>query len=146
MTRADDGQNGPMAEPPIVDAPLFVDTDLLRRAGDLRSSAVEALDPGVAAAVERRNRELVGVPVRDGVAEPVVADDALAVVLDVAEQFVLDVHGITDERFARLSDHFDHAQVVALMFHMALVDGFAKLEQASGTELPDVTRSMEDQP
>ncbi|MEM8746502.1 MAG: hypothetical protein AAGF91_07350 [Actinomycetota bacterium] len=135
-----------MAEPPIVDAPLFVDTDLLRRAGDLRSSAVAALDPGVADAVERRIRELVGVPVRDGVAEPVVADDALAVVLDVAEQFVLDVHGITDERFARLSDHFDHAQVVALMFHMALVDGFAKLEQSSGTELPDVTRSMEDQP
>ncbi|MEM9747161.1 MAG: hypothetical protein AAF945_10760 [Actinomycetota bacterium] len=140
-----------MAEPPIVDAPLFVDTDLLRRAGDLRASAVAALDPGVADAVERRIRELVGVPVRDGVAEPVVAepvvaDDALAVVLDVAEQFVLDVHGITDERFARLSDHFDHAQVVALMFHMALVDGFAKLEQSSGTELPDVARSMEDQP
>ena len=135
-----------MADPTGLDTSLFTDTELLRRAAALRADAVAALDPGLAEAVARRIRELVGVPVADGVADPGIDEDALAVVLDVAEQFVLDVHGITDERFARLSDHFDHSQVVALMFHMALVDGFAKLEQSSGTELPDVTRSMEDQP
>jgi hypothetical protein len=54
--------------------------------------------------------------------------DAERVVIDVAEQFLVDVHGLTDAQFARLSDHYTPAEQVAIVFHLALVDGFTKLD------------------
>ena len=47
----------------------------------------------------------------------------------VAEQFVIDVHGVTDEQFATLKAHYDEPQIVAMLFHMALADGLGKLEK-----------------
>lgn len=54
-------------------------------------------------------------------------DEAERVVLDLAEQFVLDAHAITDARFARLSEFYTPADQVAILFHLALADGFTKL-------------------
>ena len=47
----------------------------------------------------------------------------------VAEQFVIDVHGVTDEQFAGLKSHYDEPQIVAMLFRMALTDGLGKLEK-----------------
>ena len=54
--------------------------------------------------------------------------EAERVVIDVAEQFLVDVHGLTDSGFARLSEHYTPAEQVAIVFHLALVDGFTKLD------------------
>jgi len=47
----------------------------------------------------------------------------------IAEQFVVDVHGVTDSQFAALKQHFDEPQIVAMLFRMALADGLGKLEK-----------------
>ena len=52
-------------------------------------------------------------------------------VVAVAEQFVIDVHGVTDEQFARLKKHFQEPEIVAMLFRMALSDGLAKLEKVA---------------
>lgn len=121
---------------------LFTSTPLLERADDLRERAADAVPAGVAAVVERRVRTILGLDIgapsspAEGSDESTVDPDAAAVVVDVVEQFMIDVHGLTDERFARLGDHFTDAEQVAIMFHLALVDGFAKMELAAGTSLP----------
>ena len=52
-------------------------------------------------------------------------------VVAVAEQFVIDVHGVTDEQFARLKNHFQEPEIVALLFRMALSDGLTKFEKVA---------------
>lgn len=47
----------------------------------------------------------------------------------IAEQFVIDVHGVTDRQFAALKQHYDEPQIVAMLFRMALADGLGKLEK-----------------
>lgn len=47
----------------------------------------------------------------------------------IAEQFVIDVHGVTDQQFSALKEHYDEPQIVALLFRMALADGLGKLEK-----------------
>ena len=54
-----------------------------------------------------------------------------AIVHEIAEQFVLDVHGVTDAQFDRLKEHFSQADIVALLFRMALADGLGKLEKVA---------------
>jgi hypothetical protein len=56
-------------------------------------------------------------------------DAAEQTVVDVAEQFALDVHGIDDSSIARLGEHYTPAEQVAIMFRMAFADGFAKLRR-----------------
>lgn len=58
-------------------------------------------------------------------------DAAESVVRDIAEQFVLDVHGVSDQQFARLKDHFAEPEIVAMLFRMALADGLGKLEKVA---------------
>ena len=53
------------------------------------------------------------------------------VVLEVAEQFVIDVHGVTDEGFARLREHYDTPDILAMLFQMALCDGFTKFNKVA---------------
>ncbi len=60
--------------------------------------------------------------------------DAERMVLDVAEQFVVDVHGLTDESFSRLRMHFGDDDIVAIMFHLACLDGFGKLDAVTASE------------
>jgi hypothetical protein len=56
------------------------------------------------------------------------------VVLDIAEQFVIDVHGVTDEGFARLRDHYDTPDILAMLFQMALCDGFTKFTKVASAD------------
>jgi hypothetical protein len=51
-------------------------------------------------------------------------------VLDVVEVFVADVHALTDQQFDALGQHYRPSDVVAIMFHAGLCDGFAKHEIA----------------
>jgi hypothetical protein len=55
--------------------------------------------------------------------------DAEQVVVDVTEQFLIDAHGIDDSLIARLSGHYNPAEQVAIMFHLALADGFTKFNR-----------------
>jgi hypothetical protein len=41
------------------------------------------------------------------------------------------VHGVTEEQFASLKNHFDEPQIVAMLFRMALTDGLGKLEKVA---------------
>ena len=52
-------------------------------------------------------------------------------VVDLAEQFVLDVHSVTDEQFAALREHYETPEILAMLFQMAMNDGFNKLEKVS---------------
>jgi len=56
---------------------------------------------------------------------------AESVVAEISEQFVIDVHGVSDEQFARLKKHFQEPEIVAMLFRMALSDGLAKLEKVA---------------
>lgn len=47
-------------------------------------------------------------------------------VVAVAEQFLLDAHGIDDAMIDGLRRWYSDPEVVAIMFHLGLVDGFAK--------------------
>lgn len=76
--------------------------------------------------IEARVAQLLGAP-GAGAGLPDDLTPAETVAIEVAEQFVVDVHGITDERFARLGEHFSPAEQVAIVFHLALTDGFTKL-------------------
>lgn len=49
----------------------------------------------------------------------------------IAEQFVIDVHGVTDAQFAALKEHYDEPEIVAMLFRMALADGLGKLERVA---------------
>lgn len=57
-------------------------------------------------------------------------------VVAVAEQFVLDVHGIDDSLIGELGVHFSAAEQVAIMFHLALADGFVKFNRVFAVEEP----------
>lgn len=48
------------------------------------------------------------------------------IVVEVAEQFLFDAHGIDDLLMARLGEHYTPAEQVALLFHLALTDGFTR--------------------
>ena len=47
--------------------------------------------------------------------------------LAVIEQFIIDVHGLDDHTFAALSNFYTPAEQMGLLFHLALLDGFTKL-------------------
>ena len=55
--------------------------------------------------------------------------DGEQVVLAVTEQFLLDAHAIDDSMIGALSRHYSPADLVAIMFHLALVDGFTKFNR-----------------
>ena len=57
--------------------------------------------------------------------------EAETVVAAIAEQFVIDVHGVDDAFFAQLKNHYQEPEIVAMLFRMALSDGLAKLEKVS---------------
>lgn len=53
--------------------------------------------------------------------------------LAVAEQFTIDVHGVTDDQFAAVRDALDPAAAVAFAFALALFDGQSRLRLAFAT-------------
>ena len=58
-------------------------------------------------------------------------DAAEQVVHMLAEQFVIDVHGVTDQQFDLLKGHYGEPDIVAMLFRMALADGLGKLERVA---------------
>jgi hypothetical protein len=57
--------------------------------------------------------------------------DGEKAILEIAEQFVLDVHSVTDEQFEKLRKYFSTPDILAMLFHVALCDGFGKLEKVA---------------
>jgi hypothetical protein len=49
------------------------------------------------------------------------------VALDFADRFATDHLSITDDRFAQLREHFDEAQAMELLLHLALYVGMGRL-------------------
>lgn len=93
------------------------------------------LEQQVADACPGRTGAVIDAAIRGvlGLAHHTVADlgPAETVVHDIAEQFVLDVHGVTDAQFAKLKEHFAEPEIVAMLFRMALADGLGKLEKVA---------------
>ncbi|MFN3258153.1 MAG: hypothetical protein ACE37B_20940 [Ilumatobacter sp.] len=107
------------------------DTTLLQQAAEFRRDASERVPGRLAPLIELRIRQLLGLDVDldiDGAALPDDLTDAERLVIDLTEQFVIDVHGITDERFSMMSAFFSPGEQVAILFHLALTDGFVKLD------------------
>lgn len=59
--------------------------------------------------------------------------------LAVTEQFAVDVHGVSDERFAELRDHLGASGAVGFCFALALFDGQSRLRLAFAAPDPEVT-------
>jgi len=93
----------------------------------LEQRVADACPGRTGAIIDGAIRGVLGLP-HDRVSE---LDVAESVVHDIAEQFVLDVHGVTDPQFARLKDHFAEPDIVAMLFRMALADGLGKLEKVA---------------
>lgn len=114
---------------------MLTNTPLLEQADALRRDAAGRTPGRLAELIDTRVAQLVGVAA-PGVRLPDDLTAAEQCVIDIVEQFLVDVHGITDRQFAGLSDHFSHSEQMAIMFHLALADGFAKLERVQTSEDP----------
>jgi hypothetical protein len=85
------------------------------------------LDPEILAACRARCAQVLRAP--GARTEPVTADDpssALAACLTVAEQFVIDPHGVTPEMRDAVVAHVGDAGLVALVEALAVFDGFTR--------------------
>lgn len=103
-----------------------LDDDVTR----LRAEAAACVPGRVAELIEQRVLQLHGL---DAAQLPSDLAAGERVALDVAEQFVVDVHGLTDAQVAAMSGYFSDAERLAIMFHLSLVDGFAKLRRLDRT-------------
>ena len=98
---------------------------LAARVGDLSRDAASAA-PGRTAELARvRVQQLLGVG-HHAMPSDITAAETAA--LAVVEQFIIDVHGLSDATFAELSNHYTPAEQMGLLFHLALLDGFTKLD------------------
>jgi alkylhydroperoxidase family enzyme len=93
-----------------------------------------------AAACPGRTAALVEARVAQVLSAPIAVDDDIALVartrqgatpaesalLDVVEVFVADVHAVDDEVFDTLRPWFTEPEIVAVLMHAGLCDGFAR--------------------
>jgi hypothetical protein len=93
----------------------------------MRATVATSCPGRTAALIEARVNQLHGLPAGH---LPDDLDAAERCMLDVVEVFVADVHALEDAQFVALSQHYSPADVVAIMFHAGLCDGFAKHELA----------------
>ncbi len=108
---------------------MLTPTPLLADAEALAASARDRLPVGLADAIERRIGDVVA---GTRAAPPAGVSDAELLVVDLAEQFAIDAHGIDDAQVERVREHYRDDEVVAIMFHFALSDGLAKLRAVNG--------------
>lgn len=95
--------------------------------GSLRGGAERGAPGRTAALVTARVEQIVnGTGSLEGFGR---LSDAETAVLAVTEQFLLDAHAIDDSLIAALGDHYSAADQVAIMFHLALADGFTKFNR-----------------
>jgi|688.fasta_scaffold291550_2 hypothetical protein len=95
----------------------------------LRAKAKAACPGRTAELIRSCTRSLLGLPGES--LDYASLDPAERLVVDIAEQFVLDVHSVTDEQFAALREHYETPEILAMLFEMALNDGFNKMEKVS---------------
>jgi len=108
----------------------------------LQSRALEAAPGRCAELISMRVGQILHLPSSDTALEVAVGEwyaspdltDAEKVVLEITEQFLVDVHGVTDEMFAKLKEHFTTPEILAILFHVALCDGFGKLNLVTHLE------------
>ena len=108
------------------------ETTLADDAARFRRQSADALPGRLASLLADRAARLHGDV--DAPLPPADVTDAERAVLDVAEQFILDVHGLTDDAFGRLRNHLSDPEIVATMFHVACLDGFAKLDSVTARD------------
>ena len=114
---------------------MIARTPLLDQAETLAAAARARVPGRLADLVDTRIRDVV---VGTRTTPPPDLTDDERVVLDLAEQFAIDAHGIEDDHVDRLRRLHSDEEVVALMFHFALCDGLAKLSAVHGpTEAED---------
>lgn len=106
---------------------MLTRTELLDQAARLRRDAITATPGRVAHIVDARIARLLQLP--DAPDLPDDLTEAEQVVVDITEQFLIDVHGISDAQFARLGEHYSNEEQIAIMFHLAFADGFSKLSK-----------------
>jgi hypothetical protein len=68
--------------------------------------------------------------------------DAEEALVAVVEQFVIDPHGMDDATFGRLGRSYETADQVAMLFHLALADGFTKLSTVLADPSDEPSRKM----
>lgn len=94
-----------------------------------------SLGEKVETACPGRTAEVISSAIRGALGLPRVDVDELtaaeSTVHMIAEQFVIDVHGVTDQQFAALKQHYAEPEIVAMLFRMALADGLGKLEKVA---------------
>ncbi|MEL6893589.1 MAG: hypothetical protein AAFP84_18500 [Actinomycetota bacterium] len=130
MTADDDTMS---ASPPPSVGPTLLDD-----AHSFREQSAASVPGRLASLLEDRVRRLHGDA--DASRPPDDLTAAERAVIEVAEQFVVDVHGLTDDGFERLREYFRDDEIVAVMFHLACLDGFGKLDAVTGlrpTRTPD---------
>ena len=106
---------------------MLTRTELLDQATSLRRDAADTTPGRVSELIDRRVAQLLQLPGAVGLPDDL--DEAEQLVVDLTEQFLIDVHGITDAQFAALSEHYSNEDQVAIMFHLAFADGFGKLSK-----------------
>ena len=89
-----------------------------------------ALDPRLVELCRARVGYLLGE--RDTAIEP--TSDCERAVLELADKFVLDPHGVTDADAAAVAAHLAPAAMVALVEALALFDGFTRFRLILGVE------------
>ena len=104
---------------------MLTHTELLDQANRLRRQAVVAAPGRTAGLVETRVAQLLRSPTAGQLPDDLTEGEQL--VVDLTEQFLIDVLGITDAQFARLGEYWSEADQIAIMFQLAFADGFAKL-------------------
>lgn len=113
------------------DAVMSARADLADRIDDMRREAAIATPGRTGELVSRRAQQMITGVGSSSDLEPLT--DGERVVVALAEQFLLDAHGIDDGMVAALAGHYTPAEQVAIMFHLALADGFTKFDRIFST-------------
>lgn len=89
------------------------------------------IDPVLLDLCQRRVGTLLGCPRHQGPL-PRSMSDLESAAVDMAEQFVLDPHGLTDEQAAAVSSRLGPSGMVAFTTALALFEGFCRFERMLG--------------
>ncbi|CAB4559776.1 MAG: hypothetical protein F2534_08675 [Actinobacteria bacterium] len=109
---------------------LAVRSGLAEPLADLRAQTRHECPGRTAAIIDARIGQMI---TGQGGLEPFgELTDAEQAVVAVAEQFLLDAHGVDDALMARLTASYTPAETIAIMFQLAFADGFTKLRRVMG--------------
>ena len=116
---------------------LAVRTGLAEPLAQLRADTGRECPGRTATIIEARMAQMIA---GEGGLEPFgELDPGEQVVVALAEQFMLDAHGVDGAQMARLGEHFSPAEQIAIMFQLAFTDGFTKLRRVMGLPVTTTT-------